>query len=127
MNQVTNIITLTDKDLLHFNGKEVRIGQYSLVNEAITFLLNQLQSADRASGQAETLVSFAEPNHQLFTIAEVTNLLKDQRQLCATALVQSAMLYNKDGFLTEPAQELVTLIFSASEPESKKLSETRSN
>ena len=42
MYQVTNYVTLTDKDLLTFNKKQVRIGQYSLVNEAITFLLKQL-------------------------------------------------------------------------------------
>ena len=94
MNQVTNIITLTDKDLLHFNGKEVRIGQYSLVNEAITFLLNQLQSADRASGQAETLVSFAESN-QLSKVFELfIKAAKSQKAWLDESYLQHSILCN---------------------------------
>lgn len=41
MNELSERVELTDKDLLKFRGKEVRIGQFSLVHDAIEYLLSE--------------------------------------------------------------------------------------
>lgn len=75
----------------------------------------------------ENRVGFAEPNQQLFTVDEVTELLKEQRRLCGLLVYENCGVWERETKMKIPSITFQQTAEKAPEPNSKKLSEARSN